>query len=332
MAAYHFSWVFFLIPLLFRGNSFPNDYLFLFCLLAAGNVAHQTLTLPLVFVDREMYLRQKAMFLVGPVLVLAATGVALVLSVVRVPWFFAFIGASVLISSIWNFWHVYMQKYGILRLYNAKSPSPVKVPGWSDRLFVFSWLPLYFAVLGPRHRDLLLRMFPLMRGALAPLIAALTAAAPVLVPASVLVVALSFASFVWHERRSSSWSAPRWSMALGMAGLSACILVFDPIKAVMAFSFSHLLEYFVFVWAFERRKGVARAGPKILGFAALAVGAFLFAVGWGRLFFPGARFPVAFGVPFDRIGTVFVIFQSLFHFHADGRLWKVGRPEVRRSL
>ncbi|MFI5347731.1 MAG: hypothetical protein ACHQ51_15265 [Elusimicrobiota bacterium] len=332
VCAYHYSWIFFLVPLLFFGNGFPNDYLFLFCLVAAGNVAHQTITFPLVMTDHELFQRERKLFLIEPPLVVLATISVLALSAVRFQWFLAVLGPLAVLSAVWNFWHVYMQKFGILRLYNAKSPSTVKVPAWSDKLFVFSWLPLYFAVLGPKHKDQLMSMFPLMRGVLSPLIAVLTSAAHFLIPLAVLVVIFSVSSFFYHERRSQSWSVPRLSLALGMTGLSASFLLFDPIKAALAFGFSHLIEYFVFVWAYEKRRGLEGAGAKTLTFAVLATAAFLFAVGWGRLFFPGARFPSAFGVPFDRIGTVFVVCQSLFHFHADGRIWKVSRPEVRRAL
>ena len=332
VCAYHYSWVFFLVPLLFFGNGFPNDYLFLFCLVAAGNVAHQTITFPLVMTDRELFQRERRLFLIEPPLVVLSTIIVLTLSAVRFRWFLAVLAPVAVLSAVWNFWHVYMQKYGILRLYNAKSDATVKVPGASDRLFVFAWLPLYFAVLGPKHKDQLLSMFPLMRGVLSPMIALLTSAAPFLIPFAVLIVLLSVSSFVLHERRSQSLSIPRLSLALGMTGLSASFLLFDPLKAALAFGFSHLIEYFVFVWAYEKRRGLAGAGAKTLSFAVLSTGAFLLAVGWGRLFFPGARLPTAFGVPFDRIGTVYVIFQSLFHFHADGRLWKVSRPDVRRSL
>lgn len=331
-AAYHYSWLWLLIPLLLSGGRFPNDYLFLFCLVAAANVAHQTLTFPLALADRELFRRERTLFLAGPLLVLAATAAALLLSRLDFSAFLAVLGASALVSAAWNFWHVYMQKYGLLRLYNAKSSAAVKVPGWSDRLFVFAWLPLYFAVLGPRHRDRLLDMFPLMSGALAPLLDALSRAAAWLAPAAAALVAASLLSFAHHERRGGAASAPRLSMALGMTGLSASFLLFDPVKVALAFGFTHLVEYFVFVWAYERRRGLPRAGFSILAFAALSIGAFLVAVGWGRLISPGSRFPAAFGLPFDRIGTVFVVYQSLFHFHVDGRIWKVSRLEVRRDL
>jgi hypothetical protein len=330
-AAYHFSWLFILIPLLSRGASFPADYLFLFCLVAAANVAHQALTFPLVLADRELFQREKRLFIAAPILVLACTAVVLALSVLNFRAFLAVMGASALISTAWNFWHVYMQKYGILRLYNAKSSAPIKIPAWSDKLFVFAWLPLYFAVLGPRHREALPKLFPLMRSTLVPLTAALSSASVFLVPIAIVVVIASLAAFLHCERRSGlSW--PRLSFALGMTGLSASILLVDPIKAVLAFGFSHLVEYFVFVWAYERKRGLPRPGVSMLIFVLASTGAFLFAVGWGRLYFAGARFPVVLGIPFDRAGTVFVVYQSLFHFHVDGKIWKVSRPEVRRAL
>jgi hypothetical protein len=334
-AAYHYAWLAMLIPLLFSGSRYPADYIFLFCLVAAANTAHQLLTPALVYVDREIYRRDPLLFGGAPVLVLVASAAALALSTRSYPAFLAVLGASALISTVWNFWHVYMQKYGILRMYNARSDAKTKVPGWSDRLFVFAWLPLYFAMLGPRYRELLMALFPLMRGKLAPLIVALSAAAAWMVPAAVALAAGSVLVFLLHERRSGVLSWPRLSMGLGMTGLAASILLFDPIKAVLAFGFSHLVEYFVFVWAYERRRGGAvpgerlaaldRPGAAMLTFVAVSVAVLMVAVGWGRLFSPGSRYPVVLGLPFERIGTVFVVYQSLFHFYVDGGIWKIRR-------
>lgn len=331
-AAYHFSWLFILLPLLSRGANFPTDYLFLFCLVAAANVAHQALTFPLVLADKELFARERRLFIAEPILVLTCTAAALALSALNFRAFLGVMTISAVVSTLWNFWHVYMQKFGILRLYNAKSPAAVKIPAWSDKLFVFSWLPLYFAVLGPRHRDELPRLFPLMRSFLVPLTGLLTSVSVVAVPLSASLVVFSLAAFVLHERRSGFLCLPRLSFAAGMTALSASILLVDPIKAVLAFGFSHLVEYFVFVWAYERKRGLAAPGVSMLVFVLASTGLFLFAVGWGRLFFAGARFPSLLGVPFDRIGTVFVVYQSLFHFHVDGKIWKVSRPEVRRAL
>ena len=59
-------------------------------------------------------------------------------------------------AGLWNFYHVYMQKYGIMRLYNAKSGSETKVAGWVDKIMLFAWLPLYLAWLGPLYREVAL--------------------------------------------------------------------------------------------------------------------------------------------------------------------------------
>ena len=58
---------------------------------------------------------------------------------------------------LWNLWHVYMQKFGILRVYMAKDPAPreQKTPAWVDKLFVLCWFPLYFAWVGPARKELM---------------------------------------------------------------------------------------------------------------------------------------------------------------------------------
>jgi hypothetical protein len=72
-------------------------------------------------------------------------------------------------AALWNFWHVYMQKYGIMRMYSAKSRDSAvvrvasselaEVPGWADRALVLCWLPLYFAYLGPLYREIAVDYF-----------------------------------------------------------------------------------------------------------------------------------------------------------------------------
>ncbi len=458
VVAYHFSWVLALVPLLLAGDRHPDDYRYLFLLILAGNFAHQALSLPLVYLDGEIFRRFRMRCTVFPLLMIAAfllclrrfgwqvpprffapvdataaaaalvvlfqlwrharAGVVASLPVVAaagtipfLPWLlpgggwparweilaglallsallaretpggrarwiaplalaaaalwtlldgraatglwpekrfrFALVFSTLsVIASIWNFWHVYMQKYGILRVYNAKAGR--KVPAWVDRLLVFGWLPLTIVVLGlsPRNRAFLLNHYHQKRFYLKPFLDWLqTWQSWLLAP----TIALAAASVVLFVRRE--WTAhrlrnvPRLSMGAGMTLLSASLLVFNPIKAVLAFGFSHLLEYFVFVWAYERRRYCAPLPHRpplayVLRHPAVAYplfllvvgGAFSLATNWGRQGFPGAEPPRPFGVRLPDFVLLVMTFQAMTHFYFDGFLWKMRQPAVSRNI
>ena len=165
MAAYHFSWVWMLVPLvvasmLWRAPDYPGVSLNLYALVIGINLAHRHFGLPYAYFDGEVfhsYQRRLTWFPLVCFAMLAAT-----------PWLLdedtggaigaGAVGAVVFFSAVWNLWHVFMQKFGILRLYMAKDSAPVerKTAAWVDKYFVLCWFPLYLSYLGPRYKDIIL--------------------------------------------------------------------------------------------------------------------------------------------------------------------------------
>ena len=251
-----------------------------------------------------------------------------------------------LFAGVWNVWHVYMQKYGIFRMYSAKSAAKEKVPGAVDRFFVLSWLPLYFAWIGPHYKDTALDQLGGEDGILARLIDVLVVIEPVAVPVGFATVALAMVLWVRAEWRSSRLrSAPRLTMALGTTALAASFLLFDPIKVYLAFGFSHAVEYMVFVWAFQRKRyGTKLPHDPLLGrvlrWPWLAYGGFALVVGavflgakfYGTYLFPGSEQPEVLGAKPVEWARYWGIYQSMVHFYFDGFLWKMRLPSVRASL
>jgi hypothetical protein len=254
------------------------------------------------------------------------------------------IGTLSTFAFAWNFWHVYMQKYGILRVYSAKAGR--KVPAWVDRLLMFGWLPLTFVVVGPAHRTFLLSRYGQTKGYLVPILDGLEAARPWLLPLTIGIAAASvlcFARYEWKAHRLQN--LPRLSMALGTTMLFASMLVVNPVKAVLAFGFSHVLEYFVFVWAYERRRYCSPLPHRpplaaLLRHPAIAYPLFLLLVGggyfvfsnWGTHVFRGAKPLRPFGAHLHRFLMLFVMFQAMTHFYFDGFLWKMRQPAVSRNI
>ena len=290
----------------------------------------------------------------SPVLVIALAGVTLMFAPMmvdalprgRVPFREVF-DAIAVAAGIWNFWHVYAQKYGIFRLYNAKGGGPSPVPAWADRCFVFAFFPLYVTWLAPNYADTAIRQFSQAREIIPRFVEFLLAIQPVAVPLSLLFALFAVASYLRFEWKSNRFGNPaRNSMALGTTALGLAFFAFDPIKCYLAFAFSHAVEYMVFVWGFQKRRygGAPLAHDPLigrilrhpwvfyLGFTGILCGLAVYLGFWGALVSPASERPMFFGIPGWRWLVAWTVYQSLMHFYFDGFLWKMRDPKLREHL
>jgi hypothetical protein len=255
------------------------------------------------------------------------------------------------VAALWNFWHVYMQKYGIMRMYSAKARGRfagelAEAPGWADRALVLCWLPLYFAYLGPLYREVAVDYFDDAKALLPGFIDVLERAMPVTIPLALALVLIVHGLWLHSEWQANRLrSVPRLLMAAGTTGLAVCFFVFDPVKVYLAFAFSHALEYCVFVWAFQRKRyqqplahdpalGRLLRRPVLfyLGMIALFAVAFLLFKYWGRFIMPEAARPELFGHRTAYWLGFWGVYQSMVHFYFDGFLWKMRLPSVRANI
>ena len=250
------------------------------------------------------------------------------------------------VSALWNIWHVFMQKYGFLRLYNAKSgvDPELRVPGWVDRLLVFGFVPLFFVYMGPNSRPQLETAAKSVIQYVEPVADFMEATQPFLLLPSVLIAAVSLGAFLFYEHRASGLRNPaRLSMGLGTFLLSAAFLVFDPIKVYIAFGFSHAVEYLVFVWAFQRRRYAAPLPHDPLwgrmlkrpwlsyGGMIVLVSVVYFLLQHGDDYLWEEAIQIG-GIPAYKWVFYWTVYQSMAHFYWDGFLWKMRRPDVRASI
>ena len=71
----------------------------------------------------------------------------------------------------------------------------------------------------------------------------------------VLFVVVAIAIWIVSEWRANRMrNMPRLWMFIGQNVLAVSFLMFNPVKAYLAFAFSHAVEYMIFVWAFQRRR------------------------------------------------------------------------------
>ena len=447
LAAYHFSWLWILVPLAMAGDHHPKDYYGLFMVGMLTSFIHRHLTLPYVYGDGQVFARHPARFTLFPALIVAGflatpavwtwtapagtfdrlsaaafavgavalvhalwaehfaggipaktlakacaplalpaiafaawmagvptgfgglatvlgAGVACaILSYERKAWGWTVavvaalavaavapmpgvvrmdlaFGAVAVTSGLWNIWHTLMQKYGILRMYNAKSGD--RVPGWVDRLLVFGILPLLLVSMATSQGPLILKLTTAFNAYTLPMVNGLTAAHDWIVVPVGLLAAAAIALFAWHEARGG-WSLARVSMATGTVLLFGSFFFVNPLKVYIAFGFSHAIEYVVFVWAFQRKRYAAPlAHDPLLG--RLLRHPILFYVGFLSIFAVmdfvfewGQHYKVT--SPLTIIGTTgrdwmffWTVWNSMIHFYFDGFLWKMRLPAVRASI
>lgn len=255
------------------------------------------------------------------------------------------LSAIAVIAGAWNIWHVFMQKYGVLRLYASKRESVVRVPGWVDRLLVFSWLPLIVVTIGTQYQTTLFRMFPSGRTLLGPVVDLLALWGPLIHTPLIVLVVAALAIFVGYEWKVGERNAPRLTMAAGITLLSASFFFLHPLKAYLAYAFSHAVEYMVFIWAVQRRRYaqpldhqplMARAlrHPWIAYIATSAVLGTLF-IYWkyvGRGILPDVERPSFLGHSALEWVGYWTVYQSMVHFYFDGFMWKMRDPAMKRLI
>jgi hypothetical protein len=256
------------------------------------------------------------------------------------------VGIFGVVAATWNIWHTLMQKFGILRMYAAKSSVPLekRTPPWVDRLMLFGMFPFLALWLGPAQRETIASQSKSVTQYLMPVIDGLEAVQPwLLPPAALLALAGIGCFFVWEYRADRWQTRPRVWMGIALTLLNACFLFLSPLKVYAAYGFSHAIEYMVFVWAFLRRR-YAQPQPhhppieRWVKHPVVSWGTFILVIG---LFFFVIQYGDDYGLHtgikiFDiKIGTwlfTFAIWHSMVHFYFDGFLWKMRAAQVRASL
>ncbi len=156
--AYAFSWVLILVPLTLLRR--PEQQAVMFLVVVGLTFAHRHYTIPYVYLDREVFDRHPRRFTLFPSVMFVGFLATPFLWQTRAQ---ILVAGVVFAAGAWNIWHVYAQKFGILRLYAAKSQSQVEIPRWVGRFLLFAWVPLYLVWLGPEYRAQVLSAFPTVK-------------------------------------------------------------------------------------------------------------------------------------------------------------------------
>jgi hypothetical protein len=251
--------------------------------------------------------------------------------------------------AVWQTFHVIMQKYGILRVYSARSGQPDKVPGWVDRLLVVSPGPAFVVWAGTSQLDTLAASLAsgneAVGSALVPLLRLLGEHSALLMAVGGAFWLAAIALFVEREWRVHRLrNGPRLGFALGTMLLYAAVFQLGLAKGYIVFASSHGLEYMVFIWAYQRRRyrdeATLRAASPLLRYPVALYLSFT-AVVMGALFYANYsyQFPALEALPRTLFQEDvrdwllwFTLYHGVLHFYYDGFLWKLRRPGLLSQI
>jgi hypothetical protein len=283
------------------------------------SLAHQPVTLALVYGDRDRRRDHTAVYLVAPVVAVAAVAAGLQLSLLLV-------GA---IAGLWNAEHTLMQRYGVVRMLGRKAGDD---RGPHERRMLVSWLvvAMLAAAANPRTPRYLAQVDigEVNRRGVELLTRLRWEATALLVPA-LAVAGLLTATWVRLERRDPGANPAKWVYVGATAALIATICI-DPVAGFAAYVGAHAVEYFVIVRGATGRRAAAGDG----GLVGRVVRSPLGATGFVAVAAVGALAPLTL---LEHIGTFTVatgtyLVVGALHITYDGLIWKQRQPAVARDL
>jgi tetratricopeptide (TPR) repeat protein len=266
--------------------------------------------------DRELFAQYRLRFLLAPPIVLAAT-----------LWFDARqLHGLLLLVFTWDIWHVMMQQYGFLRLYDAKlGLGDNAVTARLDWALALGWYVSFIAISPHYGHDFLYRAFSAGLPIVPP--AFVTATQAILLTAS---AAITVAWAGWQARHPFNWRKVAALGAFLFATWYLYVGLGDFIAGFAIWSAFHCLQYFGIVWAWNRKRAEK---PEALA-------------GWARwIFRPRAALVLAYaglillygainygarlieGSVASRLLMAFVITSGALHYYFDAFIWKIRPPE-----
>ncbi len=295
----------------------------LLTLLLAFSFSHQTLTLPLVYGDAQVFRSHRGLFTIGPFLALATVGLLVHNGLVIV---LAVIGAA------WNAEHTLMQRFGLVRIYGRKAgqaDAGIELP------LLFVWFFVALAAIAARGADSAGLDGLGLGGVNRHTVEILDAARPVglLAVAPLVATGAAVTARWWREEFHSG--RPRNQVKheyLVSTGALFAVAIVHPVAGLLGFVGSHAVEYYVIVDKTARtRYGsgsdtgasfLARVGATRIGLLATGLLYVVAMVG----------FVYAWRADQPRIYTTLVLSVGALHFAYDTFIWKLRKPANATSL
>jgi len=232
------------------------------------------------------------------------------------------------VLALWNLWHVIMQRYGFLRGYARRVQHGLEEHRHAHLDLALLWCMVLFTVaLGVLFHLSLAQEYPEAQStvnAVAPVFA--EHPIPIALTFGLLLAALAgwWVHKEWQPGIPFTLRLPRIILVTSNVTLLALCVV-NPILGILAFGFSHSVEYFAYVHAVQKRKVEKRQYQGAVG------GIFWDHMLLGAAILIGSQV-VLFYYDFGGVLQIDVIVKTLvsgtaaIHFFYDGLIWKKSKP------
>ena len=275
--------------------------------------------------DHELFSRYKWRFLIAPPLLFATAY-----------WFNAEqLHGLLVFVSLWDIWHVLMQHYGFMRIYDSKAGAVSAAGSWMDWGLSISWYVTLIAVSPHYAYSLLSRAyqagFPIVSAS------AMQGLRTVLLTVSA-VLTLAYVGYhlnEWRNDRPVSW---RKLLMLGIfLGATYYLYVFldDFLVGFTVWSAFHCIQYYGIVWIYNhnrvRKNGPVAAFVRFLfrpGAALVGLYACLILAYGAINYFTSA----VSNLQLQKLLIAFVVTSNALHYYYDGFIWKVRDKATRADL
>lgn len=331
LAFFAFPWLPFLLSVVFGlqwsgGFDAAHDehnFKIIVTLLFALNFAHRNYTYVVAYSDATVFRSRRILFTLCPLAILPGMFVLHSFENERIDQI------VLTVLALWNLWHIIMQRYGLMRGYAHRIKHGLEHPRHAQRDLALLWcLVLFTTSLGAILHFSMFESYPSVAqptvDALAPVF--LDYPIPIALTLGALLAVLG-GWWAYHEYRPHvpfKLHAPRLFFLVSNLSLMTLCLA-NPILGIIAFGFSHSVEYFAYVHAVQKRKVNKHQYHGAIGN--------LF---WSKML-PGAAILIGLQVllyyqNLDEILLNSVLINTLLsgtgiiHFLYDGIIWKKSRP------
>ena len=293
--------------------------------LAFFTFGHHFPTFVRAYGDVELFERFKTRFLLAPPLLFAAA-----------LWFSSRdLHGLLLFVAAWDIWHVLMQHYGFMRIYDAKAGGVRKLTPCFDWAFAISWYIMLIAISPHYSHNMLSRAY---QSGLPMLSGDFVDSARMGLMGLTALLTLAYVGYHLNLWRTGKPVSLKKLILMGIF-LGATYYLYvgtdDFLVGFTVWSAFHCIQYYGIVWAFNRNR-VARRRP-LTSFVR-----FLFRPSWGMVLLYTA---LIFGygsinlIPnflenegLRQILMALIFTSNAMHYYYDGFIWKVREQETREYL
>lgn len=275
--------------------------------------------------DQELFQRFRWRFLLAPPILF---GTAM--------WFNSRdLHGLLLFVAAWDIWHVLMQHYGFMRIYDSKAGAVGKLTSWLDWGFAISWYITLIAASPHYSHNMLSRAYQSGLPLIEPGVVSGIRMTLWVVTGALTLAYVGYHMNLWRLGRPVSFKKLILMGIFLGATYYLYVVIDDFLVGFTVWSAFHCIQYYGIVWVFNRNRVDRHA-------AVTSFVKFLFRPHWGlailytALIFGYGSINLLPGyISSDMLGRTLIalIFTSnALHYYYDGFIWKMREPETREAL